>query len=197
MIRVFIVDDHPVVARGVAAHVAAEPGICVVGSAFDGVELLAAVTASAADVVVLDLQLPGVNGFELVAQLSAAGVAVVLFSLYGEGAMAREALAMGARWAVAKAAPLSTLTDAIRAVAAGERLVLEDQADALAGLSRRERQIFDRIVAGDPLKVIAADLGLSTGTVHTYAHRVRGKLGVETVPDLVRYAHRHGLHLRS
>jgi FixJ family two-component response regulator len=69
--------------------------------------------------------------------------------------------------------------------------------DLVATLSQRERQIFSHIIGGSPLKVIAADLGLSTGTVHTYAHRIRSKLGVGTVPDIVRYAHSRGLHLTS
>lgn len=195
MIAVFLADDHPVVAQGVASFFDAQPDLHIVGEARDGEGLLTACRASGADVLVLDLQMPGRHGLELVQELAREGLTIVVFSVYAEGPMAAEAIAAGARWVVPKQSGLSTLADAVRSVHRGEVLAVARPEAALATLSRRELQVFREIVTGHPLKVIAADLQLSAGTVHTYAHRIRKKLGVATIPDLVSYAHRLGLHL--
>lgn len=197
MIRVFVVDDHPVVVQGTVTYLGAEADMEVVGHATEGADALDAVAELAPDVVVLDLQIPGVQGFDLLKKLASSGFPVVIFSLYAEGAMASRALEAGGRWAVPKSADLTVLAGAVRSVANGKTMTPTAAEDLVATLSQRERQIFSHIIGGSPLKVIAADLGLSTGTVHTYAHRIRSKLGVGTVPDIVRYAHSRGLHLTS
>ncbi|MCA9536884.1 MAG: response regulator transcription factor [Myxococcales bacterium] len=197
MIRVLLADDHPVVIRGVVTGLDAEPDIEVVATATSGGEAADKAVAYEVDVAVLDLHMPGTSGLELVRTVSATGTAVVVFSLYAEGPMATEAVAAGAKWAVPKSAPLTELVRAVRAAARGRQMPVATGSDPVAGLSRREREIFEHIVAGAPLKVIAVDLGLSTGTVHTFAHRIRAKLGVETISDIVRFAHERGLHLKT
>jgi len=151
---------------------------------------------SGADIMLLDLVMPGDHGTKLVSQLSKSGVAVVVFSMYVGDALATELAFAGARGWVAKTEALPVSADIIRRVASGERMLAPAGDGAiLATFSPRERQIFDGILAGKPLKVIAAEIDLSSGIIHTYAHRLRQKLGVETIPDIVDYAHRVGLHL--
>ncbi len=196
MIRTFLVDDHPVVSEGVARYLNGHTDIEVVGQINHSEGLLDRFCQSGADIMLLDLVMPGEHGTELVAKLSEAGVAVVVFSMYVGDALATELAAAGAQGWVAKTEALTVLVDIIRRVAKGERMPTPTGDGAiLATFSPRERQIFDGILAGKPLKVIAADLDLSSGTIHTYAHRLRQKLGVETIPDIVAYAHRVGLHL--
>ena len=195
MIRTLLVDDHPVVAMGVASHLKSVEGVEFVGSVGSRDELRARLAEAPVDVLILDIQIPGVEGFELLREVVGAGVPTIVFSLYATGPVAAEALRAGAHWTVSKGDGLEALTKAVHAVGRGQRQAPAALDDPLKVLSRRELEIFRRIVAGFPLKVIAIDLGLSTGTVHTYAHRIRSKLGVETIPDLVRLAHRMGFHL--
>ncbi|MBL4634067.1 MAG: response regulator transcription factor [Kofleriaceae bacterium] len=196
MIRTFLVDDHPVVSEGIARYLNGQADMEVVGQVNHSEGLLDRFHQSGADIMVLDLVMPGEHGTKLVSQLSKGGVAVVVFSMYVGDALATELAFAGARGWVAKTEALTVLADIIRRVASGERMLAPAGDGAiLATFSPRERQIFDGILAGKPLKVIAFELDLSSGTIHTYAHRLRQKLGVETIPDIVDYAHRVGLHL--
>lgn len=140
---------------------------------------------SGADIMLLDLMMPGEHDSQLVSRLSKDGVAIVVFSMYVGDAIATELAFAGARAWVAKSEALTVLVDLIRRVASGERMLAPAGDSAiLATFSPRERQIFDGILEGKPLKVIAADLDLASGTIHTYAHRLRRKLGVETIAPL-------------
>ena len=196
MIRVFLADDHPVVTEGVARFLDAEEDIQVVGRRRSAVGLSEAFVGAEADVLVLDLDMPGMFGAETVKLLAAEGINIVVFSLYAEGPLAGELQLAGARAFVSKSRELTDLATAVRRVHAGERVALPASAAPHLALSQREREIFDDIVGGKALKVIALDLGLSSSTVHTYARRIRLKLGAETIADLIRYAHRAGLRSR-
>ncbi len=191
MIRVFLADDHPVVRRGVEEYIATVDGMTVVGTAASCTELLQRIRETGADVLVLDLQMPGAEGAETVGVLSQHGVRTVVFSLYAERALQGTLLDAGAAATVSKHRDLDVLIDAIRAAHSG--VATENRTPPLPKLSKRERQVLDGIAAGHPLKNIAIDLSLSSSTVHTYARRLRAKLGCETIPDIVRFAERAGL----
>jgi DNA-binding NarL/FixJ family response regulator len=194
VIPVFLADDHPVVIEGVARFLASEPDLEVVACVSHADDLAAAYHASGARVLVLDLRMPGVDGVRTISALAAEGVVIVVFTLYSEAGLLAELVAAGARGVVSKTEDLSSLSHAIRVVASGGTVApAVARAATSLDFSQRERQIFDGIVAGKPLKVIAIELGLSSSSVHTYARRIRLKLGVETIPDIVRFANRAGL----
>lgn len=178
MIRVFLADDHPVVLDGVTQHIKGEEDMIVVGRAADGYGIAAAAEAAQTDVLVMDLQMPGVDGARTISELASLDFATVVFTLHTDRALMRELFEAGAAATVSKSHDLGGLSKTIRRVAAGETVGI-DASDEWprppTQLSRREQQIFDGISRGDSLKEIALDLGLSSRTVHTYANRIRAK----------------------
>ena len=194
MIRVFLADDHPVVLQGVKRVLDLAADLEVVGVAERAYALAARVQETGADVLVLDLDMPGMGGARTLRRLAAAGVSVVVFSHYPEGVVRTDLLAAGARAVVSKERDLAYLAAVLREVAAG-RAPAPESPPELPPLSARERQVFDGIARGMPLKALAAELNLSISTVHTYALRVREKLNVATNADIGRYADRMGLSL--
>lgn len=195
MIRVLLADDHPAIRAGVAKFIASEADMSVVGQIGDCSGVVALYREVAADVLVLDLHMPGMKGLETVRETSKAGMKVVIFSMFTEPSLAEEMRRAGACAMVSKEAELDVLVGTIRDAVASESVVVSPAPSRLLGLSLRERQVFEGIVQGKPLKVVAIDLGLSASTVHTYAGRIREKLGVEDTVDIARYADRHGITL--
>lgn len=188
MIRVFLADDHPVVLDGVTQHIKGEEDMIVVGRAADGYGVAEAAETAQADVLVLDLQMPGVDGARTIAELAKLKFATVVFTLHTDRALMRELFEAGAAATVSKSHDLGGLSKMIRRVAGGETVGIDASGEwprPPTQLSRREQQIFDGISRGDSLKDIALDLGLSSRTVHTYANRIRAKYGVDDEADRV------------
>ncbi|MFO0555426.1 MAG: response regulator transcription factor [Polyangiaceae bacterium] len=203
MIRVFVADDHPIVRHGVIELLRATDGLEVVGEADDGLRLMKAEALSRANVLVLDLSLPRLSGTEVLRRLHTERpeLAVVVLSSHPEDQFAYRALLDGAAFYVSKERPPSELVEAIRSAAAGKRASPE-RPGALSGrpiraghekLSRREHQVLLLLVSGRSVAEIAAELDLQSCTVSNHLARVREKLGVQTVPDLVKYAYASGM----
>ena len=202
MTRVFIADDHAVVRCGVALLLRELGGFDVVGEAEDGRQVLNSPLLATCDVLVLDLSLPKVAGPEVLRRVKAAhpSLAVVVLSMHPEDQFARRALADGASAYVSKDRPPADIIAAVRRAAGGatdatpgEPSRAPDDGPPHAKLSRREHQIFMRLVQGAPVVDIAAELDLNACTVSNHLANVRRKLGVTTVADLVRYAIAEGL----
>ena len=168
MIRVVLADDHPVVLSGLERAIEEEAGLEVVARLENANGIEERLRALRADVLVIDLHMPGVGNLDRLTEIGAAGVPIVLFSLYAEGSSADAALSAGASFCVSKARPMRDVVRAVRHAHAGRRERPRRQAPHLS-LSPREKLIFERILQGEPLKVIAIELELSTSTVHTYA----------------------------
>jgi DNA-binding NarL/FixJ family response regulator len=164
--RVIIVDDHPVVREGLAAAL----GSMVVGAFGSAEEALAA--GRRADVVILDLQLPGLSGIEAIRRFSAP---VLVLTAYADEV--DEALAAGARGYLLKGAPLDDIEKAIAAVARGETFL--DPRVRKSPLTRREREVLRLIAAGESNKRIAAALRISERTVKFHVTSIFNKLGAE------------------
>jgi two-component system, NarL family, invasion response regulator UvrY len=201
--RVFIADDHALVRQGIRQVLREMGGFEVIGEAENGREVLRAPALAGADVLVLDLSMPKVNGPEVLRRIKARhpDLAVVVLSMYPEAQYAPALLAAGASAYVSKEQPSTDLVAAVQAAARGERTPPAPAPPNAAGapaaphgaLTRRELQVFLLVVQGQAVADIAAELDVHSSTVSNHLARIREKLGVRTVAELVRYAHAAGL----
>lgn len=189
MIRVLIVDDHPVVRQGLAALLSVQDGIEVAGETGDGVSAVSLAVSLEPDVVLLDLKLPGMNGVEVLSALAGKHRALVLTSAT-EPAWAERALKAGAAGVVYKDIDPDALVRAIRSVHDGNVLLAVRAATSLRGgqagvrgsleaLTPREREVLDHIAAGRSNREIARALRVSEKTVKAHVSSVLAKLGVQ------------------
>jgi DNA-binding NarL/FixJ family response regulator len=197
-LRVFLVDDHDVVRAGLRALLSAEPDLEVVGESGDGGAALRSHELRSADVLVLDLSLPRIDGTEVLRRVHRVQpeLPVVVLSMYPEEPFASRAIAAGAAAYVHKSAPSSALIEAIRTAARGTPQPVRAPAPAALPhekLTPREFQVFVLLIRGRSVSEIAAELDLTMPTVSTHLGRVREKLGARTNGDVVAYAHRAGL----
>ncbi len=207
MIRLVITDDHAIVRHGLKQILALAPDIEVIGEAGDGQDLLDLLGQMACDLVLLDMNMPGIAGVELIGKIRASypDAPILVLSMHIEGPVASRALKAGAFGYLTKDSEPEALIGAIRKVAAGgrfidpmlvEALVFDGAADSELPhqrLSERELQVFTRLVAGESVGEIADELFLSIKTVSTHKVRLMQKMEIMTTADLVRYAVRHGL----
>lgn len=197
---VVLADDHVVVRHGLRMLLEGVPGLSVAGEAGDARAAVEAAAAERADVLVLDLNMPGEPPLDALAGIgeSAPGVAVVVLTMERDPELARRALELGARGYVLKEAVDEELVRAIRAVAAGgthvsRRVAVELAAGPAAtrppgGLTEREAEVLQLIALGHTNGEIASDLSLSVRTVESHRKHIQQKLGLSTRPELVRYA---------
>ena len=208
MKRFLIADDHELVRRGLREVLAeAHPG-AEIGEVATGAATLERVGAEEWDLVLLDLNMPGRGGLEILAQLRHAypALPVIVVSAFPEDDYAVRVYRLGAAAFVSKGAGSSELLTAVRRALAGGRFVPPRLGEALAAavageladephqlLSDRELEILRRIAGGATFKEIAAALALSEKTIETYRTRISRKMGLVSNVDLTRYAVRHGL----
>jgi DNA-binding NarL/FixJ family response regulator len=208
MIRVTLVDDHPIVRRGLKDTLSAEADIVVVGEAARSEEVLAALSASPCDVVLLDISLPGRGGLDVLKDIrgSFPDVRVLVVSTHDESQYAVRAMRAGAAGYLTKTSPPEELVRAVRQLMRTGRYISEEVGAALAQfaqddrpgppherLSDREHEVLRLLTAGKTVSDIANELSLSVKTVSTYRSRLVEKLSVRTTSDLVRYALEHKL----
>lgn len=208
-IRILLADDHAVVRDGLRALLDAEPGLEVVGSVTNGREAVLAVKQLSPDVVVMDINMPGLNGIEATMQLARIEPAprVLILSMHGSSEHIYRALQAGALGYLLKESAGSEVVGAVRAVAAGRRYLSERIADIaldaylaedrtrspVESLSARERQLLQLLAEGRSNTEAAQFLSLSVKTVETYRSRLMQKLGLHDLTALVRFAQEHGL----
>lgn len=205
MIRVVVVDDHPVVRDGVIATISAAPDVEVVGEASDGPQAVQIAAALAPDVVVMDLRMPGGGGVEAVREMKARGVtaAVLVLTTYDTDSETVAAIEAGATGYLLKDSSASTLVEAIRATAAGETVLSPAIATRLAShvrsptrrahLSAREREVLLLVACGTPNRLIAKELFVSEATVKTHLTHIFEKLGVSDRAAAVATAYELGI----
>ena len=209
-LRVFLVDDHPVMREGLKTLVNAQPDMEVIGEAGDGETAWRQVCELQPDVVVMDISLPGLNGKEATVYIkSRCPQAVVLaLSVHEDQVYLRQLLEAGASGYVLKRAAAAELIHAVRTVAAGGVYLDPSLADTLvvsivrkqplrgetegSDLSEREAEVLRLVARGYSNKEIAAQLSISTKTVDTYRARSMEKLGLSSRADIVSYALEHG-----
>ncbi len=208
-VRVLIADDHKVVADGLWHLLAAQDDIEVVGRVGTGREAVNRAAELKPDVIVMDSNMPDLNGIEAARIIRERwpDTRVLMLSVQSDPLHAVRALRAGAAGYVPKSSAGIDVVEAVRTVSAGKRYVHPSMAEAvlarlvesapiedpLARLSARERQVLQLVVEGKGLSDIASSLSLSTRTVETYRARMMEKLGIHDVPGLVKIAILHGL----
>ncbi|MBT9256698.1 response regulator transcription factor [Phycicoccus sp. MAQZ13P-2] len=204
MIRLLVVDDHPVVRAGMVAVLGEEPDLDVVGEAGNGAEALALVPRLEPDVVLMDLRMPVMDGAEATARLRSMPSApqVLVLTTYDTDADIVRAVEAGARGYLLKDAPTSLLTDAIRRAARGEtvlappvaaRLADRLRAPAAPDLTAREVEVLGLVARGLSNAQVGRQLFIGEATVKTHLLRTFAKLGVQDRTAAVTEAHRRGL----
>lgn len=210
-IRVVLADDHPVVLAGIRALLNADPEIELVGEATSGSDALPMICLSGADVAVVDVSMPGLNGFELTERVAneCPGTRVLVLTVHEDAAYVQPLLKAGAKGYLLKRSAADDLLRAVRAVAAGGVYLdpsiagqaLGDQSVAIAGtgpgdtgeaLSPRETEVLRLIAQGFSNKEIARRIDLSVKSVETYKARAAEKIGLRTRAEIIRYGASHG-----
>ncbi|MDQ7823778.1 MAG: response regulator transcription factor [Candidatus Eremiobacteraeota bacterium] len=206
MLEILIVDDHPVVRKGMMQILADLPGGVKLDEASKGSEAMEKVTAHRYDVVLLDISLPDIDGLNVLSQIreTCPRCPVLILSILPEEMFAVRALKAGATGYLTKESAPEELLKAVEKVASGGRYISPTVAEIIAGeieagsrkpdhedLSRREFQIMCEIAEGKKPKNIAAELGLSVKTINTYRFRILEKLHLKNNADIIRYVLAH------
>jgi DNA-binding NarL/FixJ family response regulator len=203
-IRILCIDDHPIVLEGLMGVMGLQPDFTVVGTATSGKEAVKLFDALRPEIVLLDVKLRDMTGFEVMQQIlkiQADARIVMLTSLEGDADIER-ALAMGARGYVVKGATRDELARAIRSVHAGRRYIPSEVAAKMAEhlssekLTSREHAVLTLMAQGKRNKEIGADLTIAEDTVKMHVKNILAKLGVNDRTEAVTTAIRRGiLHL--
>ena len=204
MIRVLVVDDHPVVRSGLAGMLDAEDDLSVVGEAGDGEEALVRVAALAPDVVLMDLRMPRLDGVGATSRIVAEHPAsrVLVLTTYDTDADIVRAVAAGATGYLLKDTPRRQLVDAVRAAARGEtvlappvaaRLVSRMRAPVAETLTPREVEVLRAVSRGLSNAEIGRELFIGEATVKTHLLRAFAKLGVDDRTRAVTVAMERGI----
>ena len=209
VIRIMVVDDHPVMRRGLSDTLADEEGFEVVGQAADGVEAVRIAQETRPDVIVMDLFMPDRDGVEACREIVELlpDIRVLMLTASDAEDDVIRAVSAGATGFVRKFTPSDDLVHAVRQVAAGNLIIPEDavrRAFKLLGdgvawrpapnlLSTREREVLTRFATGKAYADIAGDMGISKVTVRNTIYRVQNKLGVGSQQEIVVWAVQNGL----
>jgi DNA-binding NarL/FixJ family response regulator len=201
-ITVLLVDDHALVRRGFRRMLDDDETLEVVGEASNGAEAVKLAAKLRPQVIVMDCQLPEMSGLEATRKIlrSHPETAILMLSMHSEDTLVRQALQAGARGYVLKNAMDLDLANAIKGVATGKSVIdpQVQRAETLkgereAGLTSRELQVLQHIVAGKSNKEIASQLNLSVNTVSVHRANIMDRLGIHKTAELVVYAIRNGL----
>lgn len=200
---VLVADDQVLVRAGIAALLQGQPGMRLLDAVADGPSCLDACARCAPDLLLLDLQMPPSDGWQVAAAVRERHpeVRIVILTASGDPSLARRALELGCLGFVSKDFVLDELAMALRSVAGGRIYLSPTVALAAvrpapspaAGLSPRQRQVLRGIARGNPNKQIARDLGLSLKTVEYHRAELIQRLDLHDVASLTRYALHHGL----
>ena len=209
MIKIFIVDDHEILREGLKKILLEESDLLVTGEAENGTEVLRRINEIDCDVLILDLNIPGRNGIELIEEIKRKRpyLNILVLSINSENKSALPALNAGASGYLSKDAALSQLVVAIRKISTKGRYLSTNLAEQLAfdllkndsetstKLSGLESNIALMIANGKSAKVVADELGLSASTVFTYRRKIFNKLKIRNNVELANYVADNDLSL--
>ncbi len=211
-IDVLLADDHQVVCDGLEVLLNSEIDINVVHKSANGRDAVFSVRELQPDIVIMDINMPELNGLEATQQIMDTSTAtrVIILSMYAHNDLIFRALKSGAKGYILKDSAGVEVVDAVRAVHAGCRYLskkIEDEvideyirlqqdsrdSHPLSSLSPREREVLQLILDGKSRVEIAETLDLSKKTIDTYRNRIMQKLDIRDIPSLVKFAIQHGL----
>lgn len=208
MINVLLVDDHELVRTGIRKILDEVKGIKVVGEAETGEEAVQFCRKDEPDVVLMDMNMPGIGGLEATKKIIryAPDTKVIVLTVHSEDPFPTKVMQMGAAGYLTKGAGPDEMVNAIRAVNSGQRYITPDIAQQMAlnqfksleenpfnSLSERELQIMLMITRGEKVPDISDQLVLSTKTINSYRYRMFEKLKVSNDVELTHLAIRHGM----
>jgi two-component system, NarL family, response regulator NreC len=211
MTRIVLADDHPIVRQGLRSLLEKEPGFVVVGEASDGLEVADLVDEMHADVLVLDLLMPGLGGLDVAREVARRSpkTRIVVLSMHSSEAFVLRALRNGASAYVLKESSMTELVRAVREVLAGRRYLssrLSERAietyinradggavDIYETLTTREREVLHLAAEGLSNPAIGERLNISARTAETHRAHIMQKLDLKTRAELVLYALAKGL----
>ena len=208
-IKVLIVDDHPVVRKGLHSCLANHENLKIVGEAGDGAEAILKVKELSPDIVLMDINMPGMDGLTVTEKLhkDSPQTKVLVLSMHSTRDYVSRIIKAGARGYVLKDAPTDDLVRAIEVVNRGDaffspsvaRIALNqyvaesDDRDPMSRLSEREREVLVQIAEGKSNKEIAVKLGIGVRTIETHRERTMRKLDIHSVAGLTKFAIAHGM----
>lgn len=206
-INILVVDDHDLVRMGIVRMLDDEPDLCVVGEADGGEKALALTKQLTPDVVLLDVNMPTINGIDVAKKLRQINdqIKILVVSSLSAEPYPSMLIKAGVNGYITKGTPLDEMVKAIKKVASGGRYFSHEVAEQLAGsllsesespfdvLSERERQVAMMVVNCQSIQEIADSLFVSAKTVNTYRYRIFEKLGVDSDVKLTHLAIRHKL----
>ncbi len=211
-ISIFVADDHAIVRQGVRSLLETQGDIEIVGDADNGRDAVSQVIQLQPDVAILDIAMPKLNGLSAAQQIREVcpPVQIIILSMHATTEHIFHALKAGARGYLLKESAVAEIVDAIRAVYAGrlylskkisDRVIhdyinqreMAEMATPLSRLSQREREVLQLVVEGKTNTEIADILSISPRTVDTHRSRMMHKLGLDNLPQLVKFAIQHGL----
>jgi DNA-binding NarL/FixJ family response regulator len=211
VVRLLLVDDHPIIRSGLRMLFQAEPSLTIVGEADSGAAAIAMVEQLHPDVVIMDVAMPGMNGIEATRRIKAASpeTAVLALTMHEDEQYFFEMLNAGASGYIPKRAAPDDLVSAIKVVAEGNvflyaslaRFLIRDMADRAEAepetgadvLTAREREVLTLIADGDTNREIADTLVISVKTVERHRENIMAKLDIHNRVELVRYAIKKGM----
>ncbi len=203
--RIFIVDDHPLLRRGLAELINREPDMTFCGEAEDSPSAIKAISQLKPDLVIVDISLKGYNGIELIKNIKAfdSKIQVLVLSMHDESIYAMRVLKAGAKAYVMKQEVVDKVMEAVRRIRAGKVFVSERVASRMLDqvvvggdpapdspvdlLSDRELEIVNMIGSGLPTREIAAKLHISIKTVESHRARIKEKLNLQNAIQLVQF----------
>lgn len=208
MIRLLIADDHAIMRSGLRQIFALMPEIDVVGEAVNGAEVLQRLRQDPFDLLLLDLNMPGISGVDLIGRVKAhrPDLPILVLSMHNDPHLAAQVLKAGADGYITKDCEPAVLLAAIRKVAAHGKYVVPDIAEKMVLdatvlsdraphqlLSVREFEVLRLLIAGQSVNAIAAQFSISNKTVSTHKLRLMEKMNLASMADLMRYAMQHKL----
>src|SRR5215471_18038251 len=203
--KILIVDDHPVVREGLAMHLSAQPDLEVCGEAEDLAGALALIESARPDLAIIDISLKNSNGINLIRRIKDCHeeVRILVWSMYPENLYAERALRAGAQGYMNKGQATHHVLDAIRAILQGQVYVSAkltnqllqrvvgrkpEECPSIESLSDRELEAFQLIGEGMTTESIAERMHVSPKTVETFRTRIKEKLGISNLPELIQRA---------
>ena len=213
-VKVIIADDHAILRTGLKLMLGLDNTIEVIGEVSSGEELLGLLGTVRADVLILDLSLPGMNGIDVIYEIKNRGyeINILVFTMHAEEQYIKSAMSSGALGYVNKSAVDTELLSAVKNVAEGKMYLNSNhtllmvnslldtttkESDSYTLLSSREREVMRLLVHGYSLAEIGNLLSLSIKTIDTHKSRIMTKLGITKKSELVQYALDHGLMFRN